>query len=54
MGNVFTRLIRAVKRSLWRAEQREVERYLAEATDNADLERRLRDLERTGFHGSYR
>ena len=38
------RLRQRVRR--WLREQDSKERYLAEATDHADLERRIRDLER--------
>jgi len=54
IADLFSRLFRAVanvfraaERSLYRAHQRDIEHYLAQATDNADLERRLRELERS-------
>jgi len=37
---------RAIDRSIERARCRELERYLANATDLCDLERRIRDVER--------
>jgi hypothetical protein len=54
MGAVFSGLFRAVaslfgaiERSLYRAQQRDLEHYLSQATDPADLERRLREIERS-------
>jgi len=53
-AGIFGRLFRAigaffvgVENALYRAQQRDVERYLSQATDNVDLERRLRELERS-------
>ncbi len=45
---------RAVERTFWRMRQRDVEKYLARSSSLADLERRMRDLERgrgSGFGG---
>jgi len=46
VADLFSRLFRWIERSLWRARQRDVEHYLSQATDAADLERRMRALER--------
>lgn len=46
IADLFSRLFRWIDRSLWRARQRDVEHYLSQATDAADLERRMRALER--------
>jgi hypothetical protein len=54
IGDLFSRFFRAIEHSLWRAQQRDMEDYLAQATDNADLERRMRNLERSEFYGFYR
>lgn len=53
IGVMFRRMGRAIERALWRARQRDLEKYLAKAVDQADLERRMRDLEygRTRFGG---
>jgi hypothetical protein len=47
---------RWIERVLWRAQRRDVEHYLSQATDAADLERRMRSLERqrASALGSYR
>jgi hypothetical protein len=37
-------------RWFWRQRQKDREQYLARATDVADVERRLRDLERTPYY----
>lgn len=42
----FARFGRWIERAFWRAGQRDVEYYLSQATDAADLERRMRRLER--------
>jgi hypothetical protein len=47
IADLFARLFRAIERALWRAQQRDVEHYLSQATDAADLERRMRELERS-------
>ena len=47
IADLFARLFRAIDSWLWRIQQRDVERYLSKATDHADLERRLRELERS-------
>ena len=39
-----------IEHALWRSRQREVERYLASSVDIADLEGRLRQLERRSIH----
>lgn len=44
----FGKVFGALGRWFERAHQRDIERYLSKATDNADLERRLREVERTG------
>jgi hypothetical protein len=38
---------------LWSLRQRDIEAYLAKATDVCDLEARLRALERNGFYPYY-
>ncbi len=43
-------LLERIEHALWRSRQREVERYLASSVDLADLETRLKDLERRPFH----
>ncbi|MCZ7565014.1 MAG: DUF3563 domain-containing protein [Burkholderiales bacterium] len=48
LSRFFGKIFGALGRWAERARQRDVERYLAKATDNADLERRLREIERTG------
>lgn len=45
IGLMFRRMGRAIERALWRARQRDVEKYLAKAVDHADLERRMREIE---------
>ena len=42
---MFRRIGRAIERAVWRAQQRDMERYLAKSTDLIDLERRMRQLE---------
>lgn len=46
IADLFSRLFRWIERSFWRARQRDLEHYLSQATDAADLERRMRALER--------
>ena len=43
---LFRRAGRAIERAFWRVRQRDIEKYLAKSSDHADLERRIRDLER--------
>ena len=38
---------------LWKQEQRDIEAYLAKATDIYDLEERLRAIDRNGFRPHY-
>jgi Protein of unknown function (DUF3563) len=47
IAGLFSRFFRWIERALWRAQQRDVEHYLSQATDAADLERRMRTLERS-------
>lgn len=42
-----------LERALWRSRQREIERRLEGAVDAADLEDKLRRLERNMFHRYY-
>jgi hypothetical protein len=42
---MFRRIGRAIERAVWRARQRDIEKYLAKSSDLADLERRMRELE---------
>lgn len=46
MKNLITQVFAALERGAQRMREREIERYLADATDAADLENRLRRLER--------
>jgi hypothetical protein len=46
MRNVIQKLFAALERSAERRREREIEGYLSEATDAADLENRFRRLER--------
>ena len=39
-----------IDHALWRSRQKETERYLAGSADLADLEARLRRMERRAFH----
>jgi uncharacterized protein DUF3563 len=41
-------LLQRLDRWLWRQEQKGHERYLAQATDRFDLERRMRHIDRAG------
>jgi Protein of unknown function (DUF3563) len=45
LGLMFRRIGRAIERAVWRARQRDVEKYLAKSSDLADLERRMREIE---------
>jgi hypothetical protein len=56
IADFFAGVFRWLDRVLWRAQQRDVEHYLSQATDAADLERRMRTLERArpSALGSYR
>jgi hypothetical protein len=42
---MFRQVGRAIERAVWRARQRDVEKYLAKSSDLADLERRMREIE---------
>jgi Protein of unknown function (DUF3563) len=44
-GLMFRRMGRAIERAVWRARQRDIEKYLAKSSDLADLERRMREIE---------
>ena len=46
-------LLERLERALWRARQHEIERRLEGAVDAADLEEKLRRLERRHFHRYY-
>jgi hypothetical protein len=46
MKNVIQKVFAALERSAQRRREREIEGYLSEATDAADLENRFRRLER--------
>ncbi len=46
IADLFGRFFRWIERALWRAQQRDLERYLSQSTSHADLERRMRELER--------
>jgi hypothetical protein len=46
MKNVIQRIFAALERGAQRRREREIEGYLSQATDAADLENRLRRLER--------
>jgi hypothetical protein len=56
IAGLFARAFAWFDGAFWRAQQRDVEHYLAQASDAADLERRMRSLERVraGALGSYR
>jgi hypothetical protein len=49
MRNVIQKLFAALERSAERRREREIEGYLSEATDAADLENRFRRLERAAL-----
>ena len=46
MKKLITQVFAALERGAQRMREREIERYLADATDAADLENRLQRLER--------
>lgn len=46
IAGLFRKLWTAIERAMWRSQQRDLEAYLSKATDAADLERRMRALER--------
>jgi len=46
MKNLIAQVFAALERGAQRMREREIERYLADATDAADLENRLQRLER--------
>jgi hypothetical protein len=49
MRNVIQRMLAALERSAQRRREREIEGYLSQASDAADLENRLRRLERVAL-----
>ena len=49
MKNLMQRLFAALERSAQRRREREIEGYLSQATDAADLENRLRRVERAAL-----
>jgi hypothetical protein len=49
MKNVIQNLFAALERSAQRRREREIEGYLSQATDAADLENRFRRLERSAL-----
>ena len=49
MKNLIQRVFAALERSAQRRREREIEGYLSQATDAADLENRLRRLERVAL-----
>ena len=49
MTNLIQKLFAALERGAQRMREREIESYLAESTDAADLENRLRRLERASL-----
>ena len=49
MQNLFQQIFAALERAAQRLREREIESYLSEATDAADLENRLRRLERASL-----
>jgi hypothetical protein len=46
MKQIFQRLLTGLERNAQRNREREIERYLSQAIDRADLENRVRNLER--------
>jgi hypothetical protein len=48
MADLFHRFADWLERITWRARQRDLAGYLSQATDHADLERRMRDLRHAG------
>jgi hypothetical protein len=55
IAGLFARVYGWFNRASWRAQQRDVEHYLSQASDAADLERRMRTLDRAraGALGSH-
>ena len=57
MAGLFARLIERlanwIERGARRSRQRSVEQFLAQATDHADLEHRIKRLERAGWSTGY-
>jgi hypothetical protein len=51
MAMMIRRAWRAIERAVWRMRQRDLEKYLAQSSNLADLERRIRDLERNRGSG---
>lgn len=51
-GDALLGLFRRLEESAYRMRYRELERYLADSCDVADLERRMRDIERRSGAGS--
>jgi len=49
MKNVIQRIFAALERSAQRRREREIEGYLSQASDAADLENRLRRVERVAL-----
>jgi hypothetical protein len=49
MKNMVQKLFAALERSAQRRREREIEGYLSQATDAADLENRFRRLERSAL-----
>ncbi|HJT62683.1 MAG TPA: DUF3563 family protein [Burkholderiales bacterium] len=49
MKNLIQRIFAALERSAQRRREREIEGYLSQATDAADLENRLRRIERVAL-----
>jgi len=49
MKNLMQRVFAALERGAQRMREREIESYLSQATDTADLENRLRRLERASL-----
>jgi uncharacterized protein DUF3563 len=49
MKNLVQQIFAALERGAQRLREREIESYLSEATDAADLENRLRRLERASL-----
>jgi hypothetical protein len=49
MKSVIQRIFAALERSAQRRREREIEGYLSQATDAADLENRLRRVERVAL-----
>jgi hypothetical protein len=49
MKNIIQKVLAALERSAERRREREIEGYLSQATDAADLENRFRRLERVAL-----